>query len=87
MRVMWIVLLLAGCGTLGPAVVGDRDAAKFKADLAACNESAGKAVYLRNAKHVLSWVTSQLFERGEMHQAVTACMLKRGYPGAPDADA
>ncbi len=80
MRWIWVALLVAGC-SVEPAVVGDRGSPKFQADLAACRESSAKSVYEQNVKHVLSWMTSPLRQRGQMRRAVSACMVGRGYKG------
>ena len=77
-RSVAIVLLLTACAT-NPGVVAAQTAPRYRADLKACRASAGHAVYLENAKTFPAWVMSPLTEPGQMHRAMHACMLGRGY--------
>lgn len=74
-------LLLAGCAG-DPAVVGDRAAPKFQADVKACRASGAAQVVKEDAKRFPDWVASPFTGPGQRRRAVRACMEAKGYAAA-----
>jgi hypothetical protein len=81
MRVLVPVLLvlgLAACGYEPPAQT-DVSTPTYKADLDACQDSAGKDVNARNAKTGLAWFASPVSRWGQIERTTLTCMAAKGY--------
>lgn len=76
------VFVLAGCAG-SPAVVGDRAAPKFQADVKACRKSGTAQVDKEDAKRFPAWLASPFTGPGQRRRAVLACMESKGYAAAP----
>jgi hypothetical protein len=74
-----LLLGVSGCGSYDPPVQGDRTSDHFKADLEACRTSSSRAVYLKNASSLGTWIISPITGPPAVRAAIRTCMQGKGY--------
>lgn len=73
------MLAVTGCYSYEPRVETDRAVPKYRADLAACQETSVDAVNKRNAKSGLDWFSSPVRRPFQIREAIRSCVKAKGY--------
>ena len=83
MRPSWAAVIglacLSSCGSYEPVVQGDHSGEKYKTDLATCQADLQKAVYLKNAATIGTWIISPFTGPPAVRAAIRACLKGKGY--------